>query len=285
MSEQPVAPVMSVRDQVASTLRAYGMGDLADWIVGQLTNDIQDPELVWVELRKSPQYKVRFPAMEELQRKQTAAGGRGWTEAEYIQQENAYRAILSTSGLAPDLWDSHDDFAALMRNEVDPTEVQSRVDAAKRAVLATDPAIRDQMQRLYGIGTDQLMGYALVPDRGSDYIKKVATTSIMAGLGSNAGLGTGMSQTQWERYANPQTTEMGYGELQDLVAGAAVTDIQQSRLAGIEGEQFTDTDALDVAVGKDVTKTLASQQRVKRERARFSGSAGVSTGTLTGPTI
>lgn len=266
---------------LADAMRAFGLDNLAEMLMNGLVEGT-DATTLYLNLRKTNEYKKRFPAMDDLQR-QAIAGGRGYNEADYINIENAYRETFSQSGLDPSLWDSADDFAALMKAQVAPTEVQRRVDAAKQAVLSTDPATRASLQRLYGISTTDLMQYALDPARGSDLIQRTATTAIMAGMGSDAGLGTGLGAAQWERYAGEAVqANTGYGEIRGQIAAAKSLATEQGRLAGVEGESFTDVDALDVAVLKDANKAMASEQRAKREKARFSGTSGVSAGTLRG---
>lgn len=269
------------RTLVADAMRAFGLDSLADWIMQNVVEGT-DAATVYLRLRETPQYKQRFPAMEELQR-QARAGGRGYTEADYIALENSYREVLSTSGLPARLWDSSDDFAALMKGQVSPSEVQQRVDAAKEAVLSTDPNTRAQLLRLYGIDTQALMGYALVPDRGADEIRRTATTAIMAGMGAAAGLGSSLSREQWERYSGEMIqSQAGFGEIRSAIESAYAISDTQSRLASLEGERFTESDALDITVMKDAGKSLASEQRARREKARFSATSGISSGSLAG---
>jgi hypothetical protein len=157
------------------------------------------------------------------------------------------------------------------------------VDAARKAVLSTDQSTRDSLNRLYGIDTQALMAYALRPEWGSELLDRMATTAIMAGMGSDAGLGTGLGAAQWERYAGEAIqSNTGFGEVRGLIASAKSMAQEQGRLAGVEGESFTDTDALDVAVLKDSTKALASENRARREKARFSGTSGITAGALRG---
>jgi hypothetical protein len=60
----------------------------------------------------------------------------------------------------------------------------------------------------------------------------------------------------------------------------------QSRLAAIENQMTTDDvsyndlSAVSAILGKDQAKILDSQRRAAREAARFSGSAGLSSGSL-----
>lgn len=265
-------------------MAAFGLDSLADWIMNNVVEGT-DILTVYLQLRETEEYKQRFPAMADLQRK-AREGGRGYTEADYINIENAYREVLSTSGLPPSMWDSADDFAALMRNEVSPSEVAQRVAYAREAVLSTSEETRTQLSRLYGISTQDLMAYALVPDRGSDHIRRMATTAIMAGMGVESGLGESLSTAQWERYASESIqAETGFGELRGQIAQASALQQTQSRLASLEGTSFTDTDALDVTVMRDADKALASERRAGRERARFSGQAGVGSSALRGSGI
>jgi hypothetical protein len=264
----------SARDVVAEAFRAFGLDGLADWLYANIQESATQSE-VYLQLRETPEYQARFPAMKELQKK-AAAGGRGWTEAEYIQQENEYREILSRSGLPPEFYDSADDYAALMSNEVSPLEVQRRVDAARRDVLNTEPGVREQLASLYGITTQDLLAYALVPDRGSDYIQRVSTSAILAGMAQDQGLTGGFGASEWEQYAGMAiNSEFSVQQMRESVATAAAIADTQSRLASLEGGSFTQADALDITIGQDAEKTMKSQQRAQREKARFSGSSGI----------
>lgn len=267
------------RSVVADTFRAFGLESLANWVMTNIEEDTPMSQ-VYIRLRETEEYKRRFPAMADLQQK-AAAGGRGYTEGDYIAIENAYREVLSDSGLPSELWDSADDYAALMRGEVSAAQVRRRVDAAKRAVLSTNPATRAQLSRLYGITTQDLMAYALVPDRGADYIERLATTAILAGVGADAGLGSSLGAGQWEQYAGAlgATDEQA---ARTAMSGAATLLQEQQRLAQLESDVFTDVDALDIAVKRDTEKALKSQRRTQREVARFSGSAGTTAGSLGG---
>jgi len=264
----------SARDVIAAAFRAYGLEGLADWVFSNIEEVATESE-IYLQLRETPQYKARFPAMADLQKK-AAAGGRGWNEREYIEQENAYREILSRSGLPPEFFDSADDYASLMRNDVPPVEVQRRVDAARQAVLASDPNVRQQLSALYGITTQDLLAYALVPDRGADYIQRVATSSILAGMAQTQGLQTGFGASEWEQYAGTAISgDFTVQQMQESIATARAISETQSRLASLEGGQFTGADALDITIGQDAEKTLKSQQRAAREKARFSGTSGI----------
>lgn len=276
---------MALIDEVKNLLTAYGLGSLAQWIVDQQVAGADDLTIV-TDLRKRPEYKARFPAMEELQKAVNQGGAGGMiTEADYISMEQAYMQAFQGSGLPANMFDSPDDFKRLIAARVSPNEVQRRVAAAKEAVDATDPNVRTNLLRMYGITTTDLMAYALDPAKNADYLQRVATTSMLAGFGTSAGV-SGLNRNQWEGYAQDLINEQASPEdIRTIISNAHTIADTQTRLAGIEGDQFTTSDALDITVRKDSSKTLASKRRADREKARFSGSQGLGSKGLSGSGI
>jgi hypothetical protein len=257
-------------DDLRATLATWGLENLASWLIEQ-EQQTKDPLQIMQELRQRPEYQQRFPAMQALQDAAKRNNMPAVTEQNYLQMEVAYRTALQDSGLPSGMFDSADDFVALLTNDVDPTEVRERVAAAKIAVDQTDPYVVSQLRDMYGISTTDLMAYALAPDKNSQYIEKVATSAMIAGLSQRQGMAA--EKGSWERYAQDAINQnMSQGQIVDAVAGAAA----------IEGEEFGSSDALDVAINKDAAKALKSQQRAAREKARFAGSTGITTQSLQG---
>lgn len=274
---------MALIDDVRSLLESYGLGSLASWIVQQQVDGKDDLTIV-TELRQRPEYKQRFPAMDALQRAVNSGGaGHAVTEADYLSMEDAYKQAFQNSGLPSTMYNTPDDFRRLIEAQVSPAEVQRRVAAAKVAVDNTDPNTRGSMLDMYGITSTDLMAYALDPEKNADHLQRIATSSILAGYGKSSGL-SDLSRRQWEGYAQDLINqEADDSDIRSIISSAYVTVENQRRLAGIEGEQFTTNDALDVTIRKDAVKGLASEQRAKREKARFSGSQGVNAKSLGSP--
>jgi len=74
--------------------------------------------------------------------------------------------------------------------------------------------------------------------------------------------------------------ETGYGALRTEFQRARQLANTQRRLAQIEGQQYSDLEAIGAVVGDDVTKALASERRAAREAARFSAGGGISGASL-----
>jgi hypothetical protein len=285
--QQEVTALQNARtlgETVAAMWSQYGLGSLGQWVIAMAVEG-KNAEQIAIEIRKRDEYKARFPAMEALRLKAAQGGGVPINEGDYLALERSYRQVFQAAGLPPTMWDTPDDYARLITADISAIEVQRRIAAAREAVDSTDANVRNQLAALYGITTTDLVAYALDPEKNSDYIQRVATTSRIAGYSQTAGLG-GMSRQAWEGYAQDLINQqVGDSQLREIIGDANARAEIQGRLAGIEGEQFTSGDALDIAVRKDSNKTLASQKRVEREKARFSGSQGLTTGSLRGSGI
>jgi hypothetical protein len=254
-----------------------GLGELAAWYVKRIREGATDAQIV-VEMYDQPAYKARFPAMTKLR-----SQGQAITEGEYIAMEKSYAQALDAYGLRGSAFDQKTTYTRLIESGVDVQSLEERLNYAKNIADATDPNIRDALASTYGIGTTDLMQYALDPAGiGKDHVERIARSSTLMGLARTFSLNIGKS------YAEQLAMDAAYDnstEADFRSSLATVSDLatSQRRLAGVEGTRFTDEDAADVVVKKNQTKTLASRQRAAREAARFSGTSALSASTLRGP--
>src|SRR5262245_12020315 len=103
------------------TLDRYGLGSLAD-VIWNWRKEGRPDEQIRLDLRQTPEYQARFPALTDLRNK-----GRAISEDQYIDLERTYTQSLRAAGLPQGFYDSPDDFANLIRNEVSPAEFNDRV--------------------------------------------------------------------------------------------------------------------------------------------------------------
>jgi hypothetical protein len=193
------------------------------------------------------------------------------------------RDYLGTSGTQSE----YDSIARLVSDfSLSVNEVRDRVTDAQRVVAETPQEVRDSLQRFYNIDPATLTQYVLDPQRTTSEIQRRANAAIVGGYAARAGLdlGAGVSERIGEflggerdirgTQIEPQLTE--------------IADIQRStqRLAEIEqGELSAETSAL---AALDLDREARERVRTlqSRERARFSGRAGITTGSLSaGPSI
>ena len=107
----------------------------------QWAEEDKSPDWIKINLRDTSQYKARFPAMQQLIQR-----GQAIDEMTYIAQERAYRAVLSANELPTGFYDSPDDYAKFIANDVSAKELEDRVLSAKTFLDAnTDPAYRNAL--------------------------------------------------------------------------------------------------------------------------------------------
>src|SRR5579884_2471813 len=79
------------------------------------------PDSIVAEIRATPQWQSMFPGIRRPD------GTLRMNEGQYQGQEDSYRQLLNTGGFQGDQW-SHQDLAAFFQNEIDPNELQTRID-------------------------------------------------------------------------------------------------------------------------------------------------------------
>ena len=234
-------------------------------------------------------YQKRFPGMQAL-----ASRGQAISEGEYIELERSYRNVLSASNLPKQYYDSFDDYGRFIAGGVSAAEVEGRIVAARSAM---NPLIARELQDYYGIGEDKALAFLLgVTDekgimldaqkeaRNQQTIRDISRNIQIGGLAEGAGFRMGLSEssalsgTSLGQTIDPFDQRTA-AQLEGTFAQARRTANRETVLAGIDSEDYTEQDTLLAAFGDD-KKRLASERRARRERARFSGSSGISGASL-----
>lgn len=259
---------------IKDSLRQYGLEGLSGEAYNMLIEG-SSPEAVVLRLRETEQFQERFKGM-EMRRE---AGFPAISPGEYIALERNYKQTMIAAGIPEGFYDSPDDFAAFIGNDVSPNEMSQRVAMAAAAVQSVDPNLKTQLRDLYGIGVEndgELTAYFLDPDRGVNVIEQRLQMEA-AGLSSAAvgTLGGGFERDTAERLAdlNVQRREItermqGQRGLTQRLVGEerAVTT---SELAA--AEFGLDSDAI-----ADVKRLRQQrQQRGRREMGSLVTGAGV----------
>lgn len=274
----------NVFDSVSAVLKQYGIdadGTGLSQLVRQWAEEDKSPDWIKINLRDTSQYKARFPAMQQLIQR-----GQAIDEMTYIAQERAYRAVLSANELPTGFYDSPDDYAKFIANDVSAKELEDRVLSAKTFLDAnTDPAYRNALTQYFGISDGQMLAYVLDGDRAQSSIQRSLKTAAMGGAAALAGFQ--LDQAQAERFGSTlgsQYNVIGADQRNTLQATLSQLGQQAAndeRLASIENDtDFQRTDILEAGLLSDNTKKLASQQRNRREAGRFGGRSGVTAGSL-----
>lgn len=274
----------NVFDAVSTVLKQYGIdadGTGLSQLVRQWAEEDKSPDWIKINLRDTSQYKARFPAMQQLIQR-----GQAIDEMTYMAQERAYRAVLSANELPTGFYDSPDDYAKFIANDVSAKELEDRVLSAKTFLDSnTDPAYRNALTQYFGISDGQMLAYVLDGDRAQSSIQRSLKTAAMGGAAALAGFQ--LDQAQAERFGSTlgsQYNVIGADQRNTLQATLSQLGQQAAndeRLASIENDtDFQRTDILEAGLLSDNTKKLASQQRNRRETSRFAGRSGVTAGSL-----
>lgn len=268
---------------LGNILSQYGLGSLSGNIEGLISEWGNNTEVIAERLRQTDQYKTRFKGMLQLQQRGVPDIR---NEAEYITLESEYRRVFRENNLTSFLGDAgtqneYDKIADLVgKFSLSVNEVRDRISDAQRVVAQTPQEVRNAFREYYNIESDSLVSYVLDPERASVEINRMANAAIVGGMAqqSSLNLGRGVS----ERIAGMR------GGDQDLNADAIAPELTSiastrnatSRLADLEKSVLSDDEVALAEMDLDA----AAKQKVRglqsRERARFSGSSAVNSGTL-----
>jgi hypothetical protein len=262
-----------------AALTEMGLADLAGTVDEMIRNDLTAAQIK-LELPKQPAYKLRFPGMQALR-----DAGQAINEATYISMERGYIQTLGAYGLDAGVFGTRSELGKYIANMVSPREFEERVNIAKTRVADNTDVVKQLKGYYPEIDDSAVVSYLLNPTKGMDIIKKqvraaeigaAATFAGFSDLGGKGAMGTG--------YAESLIGATGTADLAALkkdFGQAKTLSRTQSRLAGIEGQAYNDTEAVNAAIAQEQASIMASQRRAEREtKFRFGGTSGVGSSSL-----
>jgi hypothetical protein len=268
----------TAQQEFRASLADFGLGDLADVVDGFIRNDYTVSQ-IRLELPKTQSYKDRFPGMEALR-----AAGQAVNEATYISMEKGYLQTLQAYGLDTKALGGRKQLGTYISNLVSPREFEERVNLAATRVKENADVISQFKAYYPEVDNSALTAYLLNPTVGMDIIKKqvrtaeIGAAAMSAGfteLGSQVGLGTTTGLID-------AVGTSDYGTLKKEFGAAKTLATQQERLSRLEGQQYSQIEAVNAAIAQNQGAILQSQRRASREAARFGGRSGVTSTSLKG---
>ena len=228
-----------------------------------------------LELPKQQAYKDRFPGMEALR-----AAGQAVNEATYISMEKGYLQTLQAYGLDTKALGSRKQLGTYVSNLVSPREFEERVNLAATRVKDNADVISQFKTYYPEVDNSALTAYLLNPTVGMDIIKKQVRLAEIGAAAMDVGFATGVSLSTAEELRGA-VGEQDYQTVRSAFAQAKVLSDQQARLARIEGTGYSQNEAIQGIVGRDISSQMASQKRAERETmTRFGGTSGVTSTSL-----
>jgi len=258
-----------------ANLRLAGLGTLADKIDEYIKQDLTASQIK-INLVGTDEYKARFPGMATL-----AKAGKAMNEATYISTEKAYDTVLRAHGLDTNLFGTTAKYGTYIASQVSPIEFETRVGIAADRVNKNSDVVA-ALNNYYGVSKSGAISYLLDPTIGLDIVQKEARAAEIgaAAAATNFSFGEGqVGAGVAESFINASGTQDLVSLKTEFGKARNMANVQSS-LASIEGTGYSDLNAVTAVLGQDQQLLLESQRRAAREAARFSGSAGISTGSL-----
>jgi hypothetical protein len=278
-SDEKRAQGQSAFDLLSSEFGAFGMGGLVEPLRQFIEDGISKDEFV-LRLRGTDAYKKRFAANAQ----RTAKGLRALSEAEYIQNEDAYQDVMRRYGL-PESYYARGDmgrqegFEKFLAGDVSAIELEDRIQTAQNRVVNSNPEVSKALKEFYpGISNGDILAYVLDPTNAIENIKRKVTAAEIGGAAIQTGLKTGVSRAEELAAAGitKQTAQQGYGTI-----GGGLQ--RGSQLASIYGEDpYTQTTAeQEVFNLQGAQESRAKRQKITGlEKATFGGQSGISSSAL-----
>jgi hypothetical protein len=258
-----------------ANLRLAGLGTLADKIDEYIKQDLTASQIK-INLVGTEEYKTRFPGMSAL-----AKAGKAMSEAAYISTERAYDTVLRAQGLDTSVFGTTAKYGSYIANQVSPVEFETRVSIAADRVNKNSDVVA-ALNNYYGVSKTGAISYLLDPNLGLNIVQKEARAAEIgaAAAATNFSFGEGqVGAGVAESFINAAGTQDLVNLKTEFGKARNLANVQGS-LASIEGQKYSDLDAVTAVLAQDQQKILESQRRAAREAARFSGSSGAGAGSL-----
>jgi hypothetical protein len=269
----------SAFDLLTSEFGAFGMGGLVAPLQQFIEEGISRDEFV-LRLRGTDAYKKRFAANAQ----RVAKGLRALSEAEYIQNEDAYQDVMRRYGLPESYYargemGRQEGFEKFIAGDVSSVELEDRIQTAQKRVINANPEVTQAIKEFYPeITNADILAYTLDPTNAIENIKRKVTTAEIGGAAIQTGLQTGVTRAEELRAAGitKESAQQGYG----TIAGGLQ---RGSQLASIYGESpYTQTTAeqevFNIAGAQESRKQR--QKITGLEKAAFGGQSGLSSSAL-----
>lgn len=247
----------NAQSQVRSYLDGFGLGALSDaaWEQWNKLGGNADEFVAW--LRSTPEYKQRFPYMDQLRQQ-----GRAISEADALGYERNVRQLLRP--IVPEGFLTQDYVNKLILNDVSYNELQERVATNLRGYYDSPDIIKQEFQKQMGAAGDAAVAaYYLDPEHTVQQFGEIKARALVRGYGQQYGF----------NFSNQDATQIGLGrsagEIQQGLSQAASLDPLTRSTIGDGG--LTDSQVVgDVFAG--------DQRRINRQleqrAAEFSDGGG-----------
>lgn len=268
IDEADKARQRDAKARILSVLAEYGLESLADFVWQQIMQGKSDAEVLQ-DIRNTPEFKKRFPAIETRNKRGLAPISPG----EYVAYERQARQIMRAAGIPEGFYDGQDDFTGFLDRDVSISELNDRIQMGKQAAFEAPADVRAALQRDYGVSEGGLTAFFLDPDRAQPLLEKQYRAAQIGGAATRTGFGA-TTREQNERLATLGVTvgqaQEGFGVLGD------------SRELFDSLDRTEDTISTDEQIGAAFEGNSNARRRIEQRRrgrqARFETGGGFAAG-------
>ena len=254
------------QDVIAAVLKMYGIDDPEAinevYSVGKEAGD----DAAYLALRQTKAYKAAFPGMQKRAENKLSP----MNEQQYLDWQSSFTSVMRNNGIPSGFYDSPDDFANLIGNDIDPDEIKGRVVKGVVAARSAPQEVKDALLNFYGIDEGHLAAYWLdpSPNRGAKLLQEQAATYV--GAAATRAKYAGLTATEAETIAS-QGRSIGDVEqsLSDLTQGSQLLDA----IPGEAETKMTREEQIAYAGGNSAA-TEELKRRAAKRKAQFAGGGG-----------
>ena len=251
---------MAAIDDLKLILNYYGLGSLVNSLSDKIIADptlVASPDILLFSIKDTPEYKTRFKGNEQRR----AAGLPELSPIDYINTESALRTTLSGNSLPKGFYDTQDDLASFIGQDISPNELNARVSQGYNAVMQAEPGTKAELKQLYGLSDGDIAAFFIDPTRfnQSDAIKKAQAAQVASEARRQAG------------FTLDVTTAEGLAT-EGITRGQAQQGFQQigatQELLGMDLQGETALTQAEQIAGTFGTNQAAAQRIATRRRKR-----------------
>lgn len=297
MAETTTPAVVINEDEravIRQAIESYGLGQLWTIVENYINDGWSDPDVILRQISENPDYQrvyfQRFPAVETLQKENAQRAARGEptiaipSAAQYVQMERGYAEVTRD---LPGNWATKENITKWISSGKSVETIDQQVQTARNYInFNVNPAVRDELRRIYGLTDQDMMAYVLAPDADKERLaSEFENRTRSANVGAAARtFGISISDSVRDQAALSSDSTYTFGQTAATFSNIAQQADDYARLGAISGVA-TSTDDLvresfNLEGGTNTTKTkrkLASQERARFNRTSAIGSNSLAT--------
>lgn len=255
---------MAASDDLKAILDEYGLGALFDRLNQVIIDDptlVRNPQYLLNTVRDTEVYKTRFKGNEARR----AKGLPELNPFDYVNLEEGYRRTLRSTSMPKGFYDTQEDFANFIGNDVAPDELENRITRGYSAVMEAEPGTKEELKRLYGLQDNDLAAFFIDPNRfqQSEAVRKAQAAQVASEARRQAGFE--ITAQQAEALAREGVTR------EEAQTGFRSIGEQQGLFqAQMQGEEaITQEEQIGGVFGTNAQARQAIARRKERRKAAF----------------